>query len=102
MLVVVVVFSQTDILSQGVKILRKQIVQGELVIHFTVLQTLSSELSCSLHKGLEGSLLLMGAKYLGVGVKKSVGWNESPLVNHLSGSKQAEFPSSWPSWGSSD
>lgn len=42
----------------------------------------------------------MDAQY--VRRKKSIEWHESPLVNHLSGARQAEFPFSLPSWGSSD
>lgn len=39
---------------------------------------------------------------VGLKKKKSVEWHESPSVSHLSDSRQAELPSSLPSWGSSD
>ena len=70
-------------------------------IHFTVLQMLSSELSCSLRARRFSST---HACKMFWGLKKTnpVECHESPLVSHLSGTKQAEFLSSQPSWGSSD
>ena len=115
LVVVVVVSPQTHILSQVSQVLRKQVVQGELLkvcsiakgglegrqrsIHFTVLQMLSSELSCSL-RARRFSSTHACKMFWGLKTTNPVECHESPLVNHLSGTRQAEFLSSQPSWGS--
>ena len=68
-------------------------------IHFTVLQMLSSELSCSL-RARRFSSTHACKMFWGLKTTNPVECHESPLVNHLSGTRQAEFLSSQPSWGS--